>query len=176
MKHDSATGRLATRLGSLRHDERGLSSLEKLGVTLLVVAVLAFIPIVRSIAGEAWDKVFGQVDSAGEPTGFSIAAKGILITIVAIVAFVGSGFLLLSTNLGRRLAFLITGAAVFGWMVVGSTLFVVYAPRGLRPSNLTGLNAFQMRIPAIGLAAASLILFVMFLVALDRYEKEHDPD
>ena len=95
---------------------------------------------------------------------------------MAIGAFVGSGFLVISTNLGRRLAFLVTGAAVFGWLVVGSMLFVVYAPRGLRPSNLTGLNAFQMRIPAIGLGVASFILFLMFVVALDRYEKEQDRD
>ncbi len=170
------TRRLPDRLAAIVRDERGLSSLEKLGLTLLVLAVLAFIPLVRSIAGDAWEKVFGQVDDAGDPTGFSVAAKGILITVVAVVAFVGSGFLVLSTNLGRRLAFLVTGAAVFGWLVVGSMLFVVYAPRGLRPSNLAGLNAFQMRIPAIGLAVASLILFLMFLVALDRYEKEQDRD
>jgi uncharacterized membrane protein len=168
--------RLRHRLAGLARDERGLSSLEKLGLTLLVVVVLAFIPAARSIAGDLWEKVFGQVDDAGNPTGFSIAAKGILIVLVAIVAFVGSGYLVISTNLGRRLAFLITGAAVFGWLVVGSMLFVVYAPRGLRPSNLTGLNAFQMRIPAIGLGVASLILFLMFVVALDRYEKEKDRD
>jgi hypothetical protein len=168
--------RLPDRLATLARDERGLSSLEKLGLTLLAVVVLAFIPVVRTIAGDAWSKVFGQVDDAGNPTTFSVAAKGILIVVVAIVAFVGSGFLVISTNLGRRLAFLVTGAAVFGWLVVGSMLFVVYAPRGLRPSNLTGLNAFQMRIPAIGLGVASLILFLMFVVALDRYEKEQDRD
>ncbi len=170
------TRHLPGRLAVLAGDERGLSSLEKLGLTLLVVVVLAFIPVMRSIAGDAWAKVFGQVDDAGNPTGFSVAAKGILIVLVAVLAFVGSGFLVISTNLGRRLAFLITGAAVFGWLVVGSMLFIVYAPRGLRPSNLTGLNAFQMRIPAIGLGVASLILFLMFVVALDRYEKEQGRD
>ncbi len=65
-----------------------------------------------------------------------------------------------------------TGAATFGWMVVGSMLFVVYAPRGLRPANTEGLNAFQIRIPAIAVTLASLVLFIMFVIALDRYEKE----
>ncbi len=91
---------------------------------------------------------------------------------VAIVAFIGAGYLLLSTNLGTRLAFLVTGAATFGWLTIGSLLFVIYAPRGLRPANLEGLNAFQIRIPAIALTLASLILFVMFVLALDRYEQE----
>ncbi|MCP3994525.1 MAG: sugar transferase [bacterium] len=98
--------------------------------------------------------------------------RGILITIVSIVAFIGSGYLLLYTNLGARLGFLVTGAATFGWMVIGSLLFVVYAPRGLRPANLQGLNAFQLRIPAIALTLASIILFLMFVAALDRYDKE----
>jgi hypothetical protein len=98
--------------------------------------------------------------------------RGILITIVAIVSFVGTGFLLLYTDLGKRLAFLVTGAATFGWLVIGSMLFVVYAPRGLRPANLQGLNSFQIRIPAISLTLASLILFLMFVAALDRFEKD----
>ena len=96
----------------------------------------------------------------------------ILITITALVSFCGTGFLLLYTNVGKRLAFLITGAATFGWMVIGSMLFVVYAPRGIRPASLEGLNAFQMRIPAIALTVGSAILFVMFVLALDRYESE----
>ena len=79
---------------------------------------------------------------------------------------------MLYTNLGKRLAFLVTGAATFGWMVIGSLLFVVYAPRGLRPANLQGLNAFQIRIPAIALTLVSFILFLMFLAALDRFESE----
>ncbi|NND02985.1 MAG: sugar transferase [Acidimicrobiia bacterium] len=101
-----------------------------------------------------------------------MAARGILITITSLIAFVGTGFLLLYTNVGKRLAFLITGAATFGWMVIGSMLFVVYAPRGIRPTSLEGLNAFQMRVPAIALTVGSAILFVMFVLALDRYESE----
>jgi hypothetical protein len=153
-------------------DERGMSGLERFGLFAAAVSVLVFIPVVRSVLGAAFDATLGQVDDEGQITGTAIALRGILITIVAIVSFIGSGFLLLYTNLGKRLAFLVTGAATFGWLVIGSMLFVVYAPRGLRPSNLQGLNAFQIRVPAISLTLASLILFLMFVVALDRFEKE----
>ena len=156
-------------------DERGMSGLERFGLFAAVLSVLIFIPVVRSVFGAAFDATLGQVDDDGHLTGNAIAFRGIAITIVAIVSFIGTGFLLLYTNLGKRLAFLVTGAATFGWLVIGSMLFVVYAPRGLRPANLQGLNAFQMRIPAIALTLATLILFLMFVAALDRFDKEQ-PD
>lgn len=153
-------------------DERGMSGLERFGLFAAAVSILVFIPAVRSVLGAAFDATLGQVDDHGDLTGTAIALRGILITIVSIVAFIGTGFLLLYTDLGKRLAFLVTGAATFGWMVIGSMLFVVYAPRGLRPANLQGLNAFQIRIPAISLTLVSLILFLMFVAALDRFDKE----
>lgn len=165
--------RVSATLARLRDDERGLSTLEKIGIAAVLLAIISFIPVVRGWIGDAYDAIFKQVDEAtGETSSFSIAARGILITIVSIIAFTGTGFLLLYTNLGTRLAFLVTGAATFGWMVVGSLLFVIYAPRGLAPASLEGLNAFQIRIPAIALTLGSLILFMMFVVALDRYETE----
>ncbi len=153
-------------------DERGMSGLERFGLFAAVFSILVFIPAVRGLFGDLFDATLGQVDDEGHITGTAIAMRGILITIVSIVAFIGSGYLLLYTNLGARLGFLVTGAATFGWMVIGSLLFVVYAPRGLRPANLQGLNAFQLRIPAIALTLASIILFLMFVAALDRYDKE----
>lgn len=164
---------IARTAATLHSDERGLSALEKLGIAALIISVLAFVPALRGWLGDAYDAVFKQVDgTTGETSDFSIAARGILITVVSIGAFVGTGYLLLYTNLGSRLAFLVTGAATFGWMVVGSMLFVMYAPRGLVPANTEGLNAFQIRIPAIAVTLASLVLFLMFVVALDRYEKQ----
>lgn len=154
------------------HSDSGLSTLEKIGVLSVIVVVLAFIPIARELAADVWDGIFKRTDESGRLTSFSVAAKGILITVVALVSFVGTGWLILSTNVGRRLGFLITGAATFGWMVIGSMLFVVYAPRGLRPRDLEGLNAWEMRVPAVAVTLASLILFLMFVVALDNYEKE----
>lgn len=155
-------------------DESGLSTLEKLGIAGIIITIIAFIPPARGLLGDAYDAIFKQTNDAGEITAFSIAARGILITVTSLVAFIGSGYLLLYTNVGKRLAFLITGAATFGWMVIGSVLFIVYAPRGIRPSSIEGLNAFQIRIPAIALTVGSAILFVMFVLALDRYERESD--
>ncbi|MDJ0924946.1 MAG: hypothetical protein QNJ77_10315 [Acidimicrobiia bacterium] len=159
----------------ITQDERGISTLEWIGLISAVFCIIVFIPAVRSVFGAAFDATLGQKDDNGDLTGLAIALRGILITVVAIVSFIGTGYLILYTNLGTRLAFLVTGAATFGWLVVGSLLFVVYAPRGLRPANLEGLNAFQIRIPAIALTLASLILFIMFVAALDRYDKEQ-PD
>lgn len=160
---------------NLVNDERGMSTLERFGIFAAILCVIVFIPAVRALFGELFDATLGQVDDEGHITGTAIALRGILITIISIVAFIGTGYLLLYTNLGARLGFLVTGAATFGWLIIGSLLFVVYAPRGLRPANLQGLNSFQIRIPSIALTLASLILFLMFLAALDRYEKEQ-PD
>ena len=165
-----------TRLRTIRrrliHDQRGLSALEWFGIFAAIVSLIVFIPAIRSVLGAAFDATLGQKDDNGDLTGTAIALRGILITIVSIVAFIGTGFLLLYTNLGTRLAFLVTGAATFGWLVVGSRLFDIFAPQGLRPANLQRLNAIQIRIPSIALTLASLILFLMFVAALDRYEKE----
>ncbi len=159
----------------LHGDQSGLSGLEKLGLAAIVISVLAFIPAARGLLGDAYDAVFKQEDEqTGEVSSFSIAARGVLIVIVAVVAFLGSVLLLLYTNLGRRLAFLVAGAAVFGWLTIGGGLFIMYAPRGLRPRNLEGLNAFQVRVPAIAMTLGALVLFVMFIVALDKYEKESE--
>lgn len=158
----------------LGREEAGLSTLEKIGIAGVIITIIAFIPPARGLIGDTYDAIFKQRDDSGEITAFSIAARGILIFLTAMIAFVGSGYLLLYTNVGKRLAFLITGAATFGWMVIGSMLFVVYAPRGIRPTSLEGLNAFQMRVPAIALTVGSAILFVMFILALDRYERDTD--
>ncbi len=166
---------LRTLTRTLVDDERGISTLERFGLFAAVLSLLIFIPAVRAVFAELFDATLGQVDDEGNLTGAAIAMRGIAITIVSIVSFIGTGYLLLYTNLGTRLAFLVTGAATFGWLVIGSLLFVVYAPRGLRPANLQGLNAFQFRIPAIALTLASLVLFLMFVAALDRYDKEQ-PD
>ncbi len=165
--------RLRPLLSTLHRDERGLSALEMIGIAAVIISILAFVPQLRGWLGDAYDAIFKQVDgTTGETSDFSVAARGILITVVSIVAFIGTGYLLLYTNLGTRLAFLVTGAATFGWMVIGSMLFVVYAPRGLKPAVTEGLNSFQVRIPAIAITLASFVLFVMFVVALDRYERE----
>ena len=157
----------------VRRREEGLSSLETLGLVLFVVSLLALITPIREFAINMVGTVFGQMDpETGHPNDFSQAMRGIAITIGAVVTFIGAGWFLLWTNLGKRLAFLLTGAATFGWLAINGVLFVVYAPRGIRPADLEGLNAVQMRLPSIALTLASLVLFVMFALALTRYEAD----
>ena len=102
----------------------------------------------------------------------NLTVTGILMFIGSLIVFTGSVYLINSTNLGRRLGFLITGAATFGWGVINSILFILYAPRGPKPEDIEGLNAFEIRILPITFMVASLILFIMFLLALNRFEEE----
>ncbi len=122
--------RLRTLAQMVIEDERGLSGLERFGLFAAVLSILIFIPAVRSVFGEAFDVTLGAVDDEGHLTSTAIALRGIMITIVAIVSFIGTVFLLLYTNLGKRLAFLVTGAAMFGWMC--------RLPRGAATSTAMG--------------------------------------
>ncbi|MGH8912044.1 MAG: sugar transferase [Acidimicrobiia bacterium] len=101
----------------------------------------------------------------------NLFVTGIILTIGAIVVFYGSIFLLTWTNLGKKLAFLVTGAAVFGWMAINSLLFVLYAPRGPRPVNIEGLNAFEIRIIPLTYMIVSAIIFIAFVIGLKQYEE-----
>ena len=167
MARSAATARRAA--GS----EGGLGTLEILGIIAMIALLLAMLPFVREAVQDIVGAVFNRRDEAtGEITDFSQMARGIFFTVGAVFVFMGAGWLILSTNLGKHLAFLATASAVFGWLTLSGVLFVVYAPRGIRPANLEGLNAFQLRIPAIALALGAFILFVMFVMALDRYERD----
>ena len=68
----------------------------------------------------------------------NLLVTGILMFIGSIITFAGSTFLLNATNVGKRLGFLITGAAIFGWGVINSIFFILYAPRGPAPANIDG--------------------------------------
>ena len=46
------------------------------------------------------------------------AIRGILATAVGVVVLCGSVYLLLGTNLGARLGFLMAMAGLFGWMAI----------------------------------------------------------
>ncbi|HEY6635511.1 MAG TPA: sugar transferase [Acidimicrobiia bacterium] len=101
----------------------------------------------------------------------NLFVTGILLFAAAILLFYGAIYLFNATNLGKRLAFLVTGAAVFGWLAITSMLFVIYAPRGPKPENIEGLNAFEIRVIPITYLLVSLVLFLVFLVALHQYEE-----
>ena len=101
---------------------------------------------------------------------------GIVLTLAAVLLFYGSIYLFNHTNLGRRLGVLVTGASVFGWMTITSLLFVIYAPRGPKPDNIEGLNAFEIRVIPLTFLLVSLVLFLVFVVALHQYESTREPD
>ena len=153
-------------------DQRGLSKLEWLGLLAILAVLLAMIPFVRETVQELTGQIYARHDEAGELTDFSVMMRGLTIAIGAVIVFVGAIWGILATNIGSRLSFLLTGVAAFGWLTISGILFVVYAPRGIRPEDIEGLNALQMRVPAIALALGSFILFLMFVVALNRYEAE----
>lgn len=97
--------------------------------------------------------------------------RGLFVLIASVLIFPGSVYLLLFTNLGKRVAFLVSGAALFGWLTLNSLLFLLYAPRGPRPANIAGLNALEIRIIPGAFLLGSLILFAMFVVSLVRLEE-----
>ena len=100
----------------------------------------------------------------------NLFVTGILLFIASVLVFVGSIWLITSTNLGKKLAFLVTGAATFGWLTINSLLFVLYAPRGPRPEDIEGLNAFEIRIIPLTYMVVSAVIFAAFLVGLKQYE------
>jgi hypothetical protein len=102
----------------------------------------------------------------------NLLVTGVLAFLTSIIVFLGSTWLFNATNLGKRLGFLVVGAGTFGWGIVNSILFILYAPRGPKPADLEGLNAFELRILPITFLVASTILFLMFILALNRYESE----
>jgi hypothetical protein len=161
----------------LRRDERGLSSLEWLGIVLAVLILLSLIPQFRAALDVFYENLVGKnnVSPAGEPAP-GVLVRGLIVAVASLAVFAGSVYLINYTNLGRRLAFLVTGTAFFGFLAVVGLLYSLYAPRGLRPTSLEGLNAFELRILPGALMVGSLILFAMFLTALNRFESESGDD
>jgi hypothetical protein len=160
-------------LTRLHRDEQGLSTLEKIGIVTAILTLAVLIPQVRAAIDVFYETLVGKnnIGPDGEPQP-GVLVRGIIVGIGSFVVFVGSVFLVNYTNLGRRLAFLVTGATFFGFLSIVGLLYTIYAPRGLRPTLLEGLNAFEIRILPIGMMLASLILFVMFVAAMSRYEAE----
>jgi len=159
----------------LRDDERGLTKLEWLGVVLAVFIILSLIPQFRAALDVFYENLVGKgnVGPDGEPAP-GVLVRGIIVGVGALAVFGGTVFLINFTNLGRKLAFLVTGAAFFGFLAVVGLLYTLYAPRGLRPALVEGLNSFQLRILPGGLMLGSIILFAMFVAAMARMEAEEE--
>ncbi len=153
----------------IRSDERGLSALEWIGVVTAVLILAVLVPQIRAALDVMYENLVGKnnVGPDGEPQP-GVLVRGIIVGVGSLVVFAGSIWLLAYTNLGRRLAFLISGASFFGFLAIVGLLYTIYAPRGLRPTLVEGLNAFQLRILPGALMLGSLILFVMFVAAMSR--------
>jgi len=104
----------------------------------------------------------------------SFQCKGLIIGVVSISLLLGSLFSIHYTNLGKRLGFIVTGSALFGFMAIVGLMYTLYAPRGLRPASVAGLNAFQIRMLPVALMLGSLVLFAVFVAALNRVGSEQD--
>jgi len=141
-------------------DERGLTKLELLLALTILISALAFVTPIRNYVGDVYTRYIWS----------NTFWSGILITVVSVVAFAGTTFLLLYTNLGARLGFLVAGAGLTGWGIINGFLFVITVPRGPRPAEFEGLNAFQLRVMSLAMMIGSAILFAMFLTALNRLE------
>ena len=63
--------------------------------------------------------------------------RGILTVIIGTVALCGSVYLLLGTNIGVRLGFLVSMAGLFGWMMCMGIIWMSYGI-GLRATNHLG--------------------------------------
>lgn len=152
-----------------------LTPLHWLGIAAAVLVLLSLIPQFRALLDVGYETLVGKnnVGPDGEPAP-GVLVRGIIVAVASLAVFMGAILLINTTNLGRRLAFLVSGAAFFGFLAVVGLLYSLYAPRGLRPASVEGLNAFQLRILPGALMLGSLILFGVFLVALDRYERERE--
>lgn len=58
--------------------------------------------------------------------GWSPELRGILIVIIAVVTLMGSVYLILGTNLGARLGFLVTLTGLAGWMFLMGGIWMIY--------------------------------------------------
>lgn len=104
----------------------------------------------------------------------NLLVTGILLFVAAVIIFYGAIYLLTGSNLGKKLGFLVTGAAIGGWMTIGSLLYVMYAPRGPRPVEIEGLGPFEIRIIPLAYMVVSFIVFAAFVVALHQYEQAQE--
>lgn len=79
--------------------------------------------------------LFALASTAGEKTLWDPTILGILVVLSAVGLFCGSVYLLLATNMGGRLGFLVAAACLTGFMVLLSSLWITTAtplnsPRG----------------------------------------------
>lgn len=102
----------------------------------------------------------------------SLLFQGLFVVIGAALVFYGGVYLLLLTDLGKKLGFLVAGTALSGWLIIQFILYTLYAPRGPRQRDFEGLNSLEFRLVPITYLICAVLLFGMFLTALHRYESQ----
>lgn len=83
--------------------------------------------------------LIGASEGIPHPTLWYPTILGVLVVVAAIGLFCGSVYLLLATNLGARLGFLVAAAALSGFMVMLSAMWLTTA---------SPLNTLKGRVPA----------------------------
>ena len=71
--------------------------------------------LLHTLAGIAWDPQL----------------RGFLAVAVGVIVLPGSVYLLLSTNIGARLGFLLAASAVFGWLTIMGGVWWTYGTIGM---------------------------------------------
>jgi len=128
---------------------------------LVAVALLALFASLRNLP------LLESINLHAQP----YECKAIIVGVSVVALLLGSLFAINYTTLGKRLSFLVTGAAFFGFMAIVGLMYSLYAPGGLWPNSYEGLNAFQLRILPGSLMLVSLILFAVFVTGLNRYDQ-----
>jgi hypothetical protein len=84
---------------------------------------------------------------------FDPTIRGILVVLVGAVVLIGSIFMLLASNSGVRVGFLITASALFGWMFLMSSIWVVYGIglRGRDPAWMATDINYSRETPVTGI-------------------------
>jgi hypothetical protein len=75
------------------------------------------------------------IEGPAHPNLWNPTILGVLVVISAIGLFCGSAYLLLSTNLGARLGFLVAFASLTGFMVLLTTLWLTSGNSGIDPPH-----------------------------------------
>src|SRR5919201_4339744 len=83
--------------------------------------------------------LLGTSEGIPHPTLWYPTILGVFVVVAAVALFCGSIYLLLATNLGARLGFLVAAAALSGFMVLLSAMWL---------TTSSPLNTLKGRVPA----------------------------
>ncbi len=119
-----------------------------------------------------------------EGVGFDPFFRGLLSVLVGVVVLIGGTYLIVATNTGTRLGFLISGCAFFGWMALMGIFWTIYGIgwRGDPPTwSLVEITSDDPAIADDGLVEAEHERIVELGYALEDFDvaagiTSDDPD